>query len=102
MRQIVADDVLDDLASRFDDIAVRKDGLQSQHELLGRSVLERARSAGALGDIAADDGRLQRRWIRRIKQPDALDRLLKRAGDHVRLDDRPKYYRHGPFTNPST
>ena len=52
------------------------------------AVLERARPAGALGDVAADHRLSQARRIRRIEQPDAFDRVLQIAGDDVRLDDR--------------
>ena len=61
VRQVVADDVLDDLAAGLDDLAGRQHRLEPEHVLLGRAVLERARAAGALGDVAADDRLPQRR-----------------------------------------
>ena len=71
VRQVVADDVLHDLAAGLDDLAGRQHRLEPEHVLLGRAVLERARTAGALGDVAADDRLPQRRRVRRIEQPDA-------------------------------
>ncbi len=87
VRQVVADDVLDDLPAGLDDLAGRQHRLEAQHVLLGRPVLERARPAGALGDVAADDRLPQRRRVRRIEEPDLLDRVLEIAGDDVGFDD---------------
>ena len=87
MRQVVADDVLDDLAAGLDDLARWEHRLEPQHVLLGRAVLERARPAGALGDVPADDGLPQRRRVRRIEEPDLLDGVLEIAGDDVGFDD---------------
>ena len=61
LRQVVADDVLDDFAAGLDDLAGRQHGLEPEHVALGRPVLERARPAGALGDVAADHRLPQRR-----------------------------------------
>ena len=54
LRQVVADDVLDGLAAGLDDLAGRQHRLEAEHVALRRAVLERARPAGALGDVAAD------------------------------------------------
>ena len=88
LREVVADDVLHDLAAGADDLARRQHGLESEHVLLRDAVLERARPARALGDVAADRRLPQAGRIRRIEQADALDGVLQVAGDHVRLDDR--------------
>ena len=88
LRQVVADDVLDGLAAGPDDLAGRQHRLEAEHVALGRAVLEGARPAGALRDVAAERAEPQRRRIGRIEQADLLDRVLQIAGDDVRLDDR--------------
>ena len=64
------------------------DGLEAEHVLLGGAVLERARAAGALGDVAADCRLPQRRGIGRVEQADPFHRVLQVAGDHIGFDDR--------------
>ena len=85
LRQVVADDVLDHLAAGADHFPGRQDGLEPEHVALRRAVLERARTAGALGDVAADHRLPQRRRVGRIEQADLLDRVLQVAGDDVGL-----------------
>ncbi len=87
VRQVVADDVLHDLPAGLDDLTGRQDRLQAEDVVLGRSVLERARPAGALGDVAANRRLPQRRGIGGIEQPDAFHGILKIASDDVGLDD---------------
>ncbi len=87
VRQVVADDVLYRLTAGLDDLAGRQHGFGAEHVLFRHAVLECARAAGALGDVAADDRLFQARWIGRIEQADALDRILQIAGDDVGLDD---------------
>ena len=65
----------------------RQDHLEAEDVVARRAVLERPGTAGALGDVAADHGLAQAGRIRRVEEPDALDRVLEVAGDHVRLDD---------------
>ena len=67
LRQVVADDVLHRLRAGADDLAGRQHRFEREHVALGRAVLERARAAGALGDVAADR-RLASGW------PDRADR----------------------------
>ena len=54
LRQVVADDVLHRLRAGVHDLAGRQHRLERQHVALRRAVLERARSASAFGDVAAD------------------------------------------------
>ena len=56
VREVVADDVFHDLAAGFDDFAGRQHGLEPEHVLLRRAVLERARASGAFGHVSTDDG----------------------------------------------
>ena len=86
VRQVVADDVLHDLAAGLDDFAGRQDGLESEDVLLRRAVLEGARTAGTLGHVATDRRLPQRRGVRRVEEADALDGVLQIAGDDVGLD----------------
>ena len=74
--QVVAHDVLHDLAARLHDVAVGEHGLESQHVLLGRPVLECARTAGAFRDVAAERRLPEAGGIGRIEQPDFLDGVL--------------------------
>ena len=87
MGQVVANDVLDDLPACLDDLSGREHGLEAEHVLLGRAVLERTWAARAFGDIAANHRLPQRRRIGRIEEADLLDFILQVAGDDVRLDD---------------
>ena len=87
LRQVVADDVLDRLAAGPDDGAVGEHGLEAEDIAARVAVLEGARAAGALGDVAADAALAEARRIGRIEQADAFDRVLQRPGDHARLDD---------------
>ena len=59
LRQIVSDDVLDSLRTGAHDLASRQHRLEAEDVAFRRPVLERARPAGALGHVAADDG-----WLR--------------------------------------
>ena len=77
LRQVVADDVLHRLRAGADDLAGRQHRLEREHVALRRAVLERARPAGALGDVAADRRLLEAGRIRRIEQADALDRACR-------------------------
>ncbi len=61
---------------------------EGQHVAAGRAVLERARPAGALRQVAADGAFRLAGRIRRIEEPAGLDGALQVARDHVRLDDR--------------
>ena len=60
-------------------LAGRQHRFETEHVLLRHAVLERARSAGALGDVAADHRLPQAGRIRRIEQADALDGVLQIA-----------------------
>ena len=86
--QGVAGDVLHRLRTGAHDLAGRQHRLEGQHVAAGRPVLEGARSAGALGDVAADGAFRQAGRIGRIEQAVRLDRVVQIAGDHVGLDDR--------------
>ena len=88
MRQVVADHVLDDLASRFDDLAGREHRFEPQDVLFRRAVLEGARAAGTLRDVTANRRQPQRRWVRGIEEPDALHGVLEVTRDDIRLDYR--------------
>ena len=85
LRQVVADDALDGLRPGADDLAGRQHRLESEHVALGRAVLERARAARALGDVAADHRLVEAGRIRRIEQADLLDLGLQAPGHDVRL-----------------
>ena len=87
LREVVADDVLDGLAAGADHRAVGEHGLETEDVAAGVAVLEGARPAGALGDVAADAALAQAGRVGRIEQADRLDRVLQRAGDHAGLDD---------------
>ena len=87
LRQVVADDVLHGLAAGPDHGAVGEHGFEAEDVAAGVAVLEGARPAGALGDVAADAALAQAGRIRRIEQADRFDGVLERAGDHARLDD---------------
>ena len=63
-REVVADDVLHRFRAGADDLPGRQHGLERQHVALRDAVLKRARTAGALGDVAADRGLLQALRIR--------------------------------------
>ena len=88
LRQVVTDDVLHRLAAGPDNLPGRKHRLEAEHIALRRAVLEGARAAGALRDVAAERAQPQRRRIGRIEETDLLDRVLQVSGDDVRLDDR--------------
>ena len=72
MRQVVADDVLHDLAAGANDVAGRQHGFETEHVLLRHAVLERARPARTLGHVAAD-----RRLAKACRDP--ADRTARRV-----------------------
>ena len=79
LRQVVADDVLDRLRPGAHDLAGGQHRLEPEDVAFGRAVLEGARTAGALGDVAADDRLVEAGRVRRIEQPDALHGVLQVA-----------------------
>ncbi len=88
MRQVIAHDVFHHPSAGANHFTCRQDGLDAKHVVTRDAVLERARSARALGDVSADRRPPQTGRVRRVEQAHALDGILQVAGDHVRLDDR--------------
>ena len=75
---VVAGDALDGALAGAEDATAHEARLEAEHVLARHAVLERARTAGVLGDVAADHARLQRVGIGRIEEALGLDRA--RAG----------------------
>ena len=88
MREVVADDVLHDLAAGLDDD--RRSAARLARPSTYCFVVPYLNARGPPAHSATlppIDGLIQRRRIGRIEQPDAFDRLLELPRDHVGLDD---------------
>ena len=84
--EVIARHVLDQLAAAADHLARGQHRLQAAHIVLCDAVLDRARPAGALGDVAPDRARVHAGGIGRVKKPLGLHGAVDVAGDHARLD----------------
>ncbi len=86
--QVVAGHALDGAPADPEHLAVGHHPFHPQHVVAGDAVLERARAAGVLGDVAAERAPLPGVGIRRVEEALRLDRLHQIAGDHPGLDHR--------------
>jgi len=68
-------------------LAAHLHALEAEHVLAHHAVLEGARPAGVLRDVAAERARGQRRRIGREEEARRLDGVLQLERDHARLDD---------------
>lgn len=84
--QVVAGDVLDGLGAQAHLLAAHQEGLQPQDVVGGHAVLEAARAACVLGDVAADGRSLQAGRVGGVEKPRFFRRRLQVGGDHPRLD----------------
>ena len=85
--EVVAGNVLDELAAELDDLAGGRDDLQAGDVTAGDAVLDGLAAAGVLGDVAADVAGLQAHRIAGEEQALVGDGLVDLVGDDARLDD---------------
>ena len=87
MRERVAGNVLDVLAARPDDRAVRQDDFQTEHGVARLAVFDAAQAARIGAEIPADRAHLVRRGIRRVEQPLGRHSLLEIGVDDPGLGE---------------
>ena len=80
----VAGDVLHALAAEPRDPAVGQHDLERHHVVARHAVLQSAKPAGVLGDVAADGADAHRTRIGRVEQPVTRRRLVDRLRDDAR------------------
>ncbi len=90
--QVVAGDVLDRFRAQADLFAAHQVGLQPQDIVPGHAVLEAARAAGVLGDVAADGRGLQTGRVGRIEKAGFFRGFLQVGGDDAGLDHGQKVF----------
>ncbi len=87
MREVVAGDVLPQLPAGAEHTAVHQHGFEREHVVARESVLDAVRTAGVLGDVAADRARGEARGVGRVVEPVLCHRLGEHARHHARLHD---------------